>query len=58
MAKKRKFPKAPKATASLDTWKRYEDRLDEVKKFNAQVEKDKEAKKKLIEKVRQKRSRA
>jgi hypothetical protein len=58
MAKKRKFPKAPKASASLESWKRYEQRVDEVKKHNAQLERDAEAKKKLIEKVRTKRSRA
>lgn len=51
MASKRKLPKAPKQSASLDVWKRYEGRLKEVQKHNDQVDRDKSAKKSLIARV-------
>lgn len=52
MAKKRKYPKRPKQSASLETWKNYETKCKEVDKHNAQLEKDKKAKQAIINKVR------
>jgi hypothetical protein len=35
--KMRKFPKQPKASASLQTWERYRDRVSEVEKVNCKA---------------------
>lgn len=51
MAKKRKYPKRPKQSASLQVWKNYEARCKEVDKHNAQLEKDAKAKKSIISKI-------
>lgn len=56
MAKARKLPKSPKQSASLETWKKHEDKVKEVKKHNAQLLKDKETKKSVIARVRKERS--
>ena len=58
MAKLKKLPKAPKASASAETWKKYENRLDEVIKFNSSIKREREQKTKLIEKIRAKKSKA
>lgn len=49
MAKKRKLPKAPKASASLEVHKRHAEKVKEVLAYNRKLEADKVAKKKLIE---------
>jgi hypothetical protein len=38
MAKKKKFPKAPKRSASLAVWQRYEQRCKDVAKYNKEIE--------------------
>lgn len=52
MAKKRKYPKMPKQSATLSTWKRYEDRVKEVDRYNSSIEKEKNEKKKIIERAK------
>lgn len=52
MAKLRKLPKRPKASASLQTWKNWEAKCKEVQKYNRKVEADKKAKSKIIDKSR------
>jgi len=54
MAKKRKYPKKPKMSSSLQTWKNYEAKCKEVDKFNAKLESEKKQKKTLIQKIRNK----
>jgi hypothetical protein len=57
MAKaKRKYPKQPKANASIDVWNRYKERIKEVDKANAQSDKDKLTKKRLIADVKKMKS--
>lgn len=56
MASKRKLPKSPKQSASLDVWKRHEQRVKEVQSHNAQLDRDKAAKKALIARVRKQKS--
>lgn len=56
MASKRKLPKSPKQSASLDVWKRHEQRVKEVQAHNAQLDRDKAAKKALIARVRKQKS--
>jgi hypothetical protein len=51
-AKKLKYPKKPKATASLEVWERYTARCKEVDKINAQKEADAKKKAALIAKAR------
>lgn len=59
MAQKlKKFPKAPKESASIETWKKYGERVKEVKKFNDAIKKKQADKKKLIESIRKMRSAA
>ena len=48
MAKKRKYPKEPKRSASLETWRNYRDKVKEVDKYNAALEKRKQAKERVI----------
>ena len=38
MAKKKKYPKQPKRSASLAVWQRYEARCKEKDKFNKAIE--------------------
>lgn len=52
MAKAKKFPKSPKASASLETWQKYDKKVAEVKKFNNGLISDAKKKKNLIEKVK------
>lgn len=52
MAKKRKYPKMPRQSAPLSTWKRYEDRVKEVDRYNSSIEKEKNEKKKIIERAK------
>lgn len=52
MAQKRKLPKKPKTSASLEVWKNYEKKVKEVQKHNSQIDREKEQKKKLIQKLR------
>lgn len=44
MAKKKNFPKPPKAGATLKQWENYKKRCEDVKKHNASVEADKKKK--------------
>ena len=48
MAKKRKYPKEPKRSASLETWRNYRDKVKEVDKYNAEREKRKKEKERVI----------
>jgi hypothetical protein len=52
MAKKKRFPKSPKQSASLEVWQRHNAKIAEVKKFNNQIEADKRKKKTEIEKAK------
>ena len=45
MAKMKKYPKQPKMKASVEVWKRYEERCKEVDRYNNEL-KRKEAEKK------------
>lgn len=38
MARKKKYPKQPKRSASLAVWQRYEARCKEIDKFNKAIE--------------------
>lgn len=49
--KLKRFPKRPRASAPLSTWERYEDKIQEVKKFNAALEASKRKKKSIIDKT-------
>lgn len=49
--KKKKLPKLPKRKASMSVWKRYEDRLKETERYNANLEKEKKDKERIIKKV-------
>ena len=49
--KKKKYPKKPKASASISTMQNYLTRCKEVDKANAQIEKDKKTKKALRDKI-------
>lgn len=50
MAKKRKMPKRPKMSSSIETWKNWEKRAAEVKKYNDAIDKVKNEKKKISQK--------
>lgn len=52
MAAKKKFPKAPKAKASLEVWANYDKKVGEVNKHNNQVDADARKKKALMEKTK------
>lgn len=60
MAKKRgkykSFPKSPKSTASLSTWKRYLEQCKAVVSYNAQVDKDLKEREKLMNDVKKLKS--
>lgn len=55
MAKKLKYPKKPKATASLATWEKYDKRCKEIDKENNERERDKKKKQSIIERIRKAR---
>ena len=48
MAKKRKDPKEPKRSDSLETWRNYREKVKEVDKYNAELEKRKKEKERVI----------
>ncbi|WP_266362069.1 hypothetical protein [Tellurirhabdus rosea] len=56
MAKYKKYKKTPKASASKQTWDNYYADCREVDKFNAQLDKDKAAKKKVMADVKKLKS--
>lgn len=56
MAKHKKPPKLPKKSSSLKVWENYKRKLEDVKKHNAQVDKNKRDKEKLIEQTAKLRS--
>ena len=56
MATKKKAPKAPKRSASLQVWERYHARLAEVEKHNRSVDADKKKKESLIKRATEKRN--
>jgi len=56
MSRLPKKPKAPKAGASMETWKNYDRRLTEHQKKVAQIKRDRQSKKSLIAKTRKKAS--
>lgn len=49
MAKLKKYPKAPKAKASLDVWERYNTKCKDIDADNKKIENDKAKKAKLIQ---------
>jgi hypothetical protein len=55
MAKKRKYPKRPKVSSSLQVWKNYEARCKDVDRYNSQLERDKKAKANLVKKISNRR---
>lgn len=58
MAKRKSYPKAPKAGASLKVWENYKKRCEAVNKYNASLETDKKKKESIkasIGKVKTKR---
>lgn len=55
--KKRKYPKQPKAGASLQTWERYKARIQEVDKHNNAIEQSKKKKEAVIKQVQSMKSR-
>ena len=52
MAKKKSYPKAPKQSSSLEVWQKYDIKVSEVKKYNAQLLSDARKKKSLVEKIK------
>ncbi len=54
MVKLKKMPKRPKERASLETWKRYEERCRIVAKENDAIKRREQEKKRIIEKTRKK----
>ncbi len=53
MAAKKKYPKAPKKSASAETWERHLDKCKEVDKHNSELEKKEKKKLDTIKKVSQ-----
>lgn len=53
--KLKKYPKKPKASASLETMKKYLDRCKEIDRENAQMQKDKKQRETLKKKIQQMR---
>lgn len=51
MAKLKKLPKRPKVTASLEVWKRHDEKVKEVNKFNNAIKADLKKKAALIKKL-------
>jgi len=52
MAKAKKYPKRPKASAGLSVWTSYEQKCKDVDKANAAAEKMAMLKKKIIERTK------
>lgn len=50
--KKKKYPKRPSNSASIEVWQRWEKRAAVVKKHNDQIDRDKAAKTKIANKYR------
>ena len=46
--KKKKYPKAPKATASLQVWQNHQAKCKEVDRYNASIQSDKKKKATVI----------
>lgn len=51
MPKLKKYPKKPKASASLSVMERYIERCKEVDRYNAALKKDEEKRKNLKKKI-------
>lgn len=49
--KKKSISKAPKAKASLSTWQKYEEKVKNVIKYNAELIKNEKKKQDLIKKI-------
>ena len=49
--KKKKYPKKPKASASLATWEKFQAKIKDVNSINNQLEKDKAKKANIIKTV-------
>lgn len=45
--KKKRYPKKPKSTSSLDVWKNWEKKAAEIKKHNDAIERERAAKQKI-----------
>jgi hypothetical protein len=54
--KKKKYPKSPKKTSSLEVWDKYKVRCKEVDEFNKKIITDKAKKAKVIEEVKKLKS--
>ena len=52
MAKMKKYPKQPKMQASVEVWKRYEERCKEVDRYNNELKRKEAEKKRIIDKVK------
>jgi len=50
--KKKKYPKRPKASSSLQVWQNFERRCKEVDRLNKQAEQQAKQKKALIERTK------
>ncbi len=56
MAVKKKYPKSPKSSASLEIWERYKSRMKEVDDHNKKIIADKAKKVKLISEIKKLKS--
>lgn len=52
MARKKKYPKSPKASASTEVWDRYKKKVAEIAQHNKAVDAAKKKKQNLIDSVR------
>ncbi len=50
--KKKKYPKLPKSSASLQVWENYRDKCKDVDKYNSNLETEKKKKQSIIEAVK------
>ncbi len=55
-SKKRRYPKAPRKTASVQVWENYRNRCKDVDKHNASLISDKKKKEGIIKSVQQLKS--
>lgn len=53
MAKRKKLPKQPKHSSSLETWKSWQRRCDEVLKFNEAIYRAANEKRKIKQTIQQ-----
>jgi hypothetical protein len=51
MAKKKKYPKQPKKSASLKVWENYQAKIKEIDKHNAKIDADEKKKEAMIGRV-------